>query len=152
MNCRKFLQGFILFFFLSSGVCIAKEGSLLFEIDIEHHGKGMIEYNLPTAIETGYSPQMVGYWLSNFDVKPNGQPFVVIEVILYGSDFKSGRHGNTVILERGESALVFFHSLEKQPNRKNLPQYCFVQIIDINASKKYVKMRHWISRHPNKKI
>lgn len=148
MCIRKFLQGVLILSILSSSVCIAKEGSLLFEQDIEHYGMGIIEYGLPTAIKTGYKPQMVGYWLSDFDVKPNGETFIILEVILYGSDFKSGRHVNTVALKSGESCLVFFHSKEKHPNWKNVPQYCFIQIMDIKPSEKYVKVRHRISRHP----
>ena len=151
MYLMKFLLGFVIIFFLLIGVCSAKEGSLLFEKNIEHYGKGMIDYNLPTAIETGYKPQMVGYWLSDFDVKPNGEPFIVLEVILYGADFKTGRHANTVILKRGDSALIFFHSKERQPARKNVPQYCFVQVMEMDPSKNYVKMRHFISRHPDTK-
>lgn len=150
MCILKFLRGFLLLSFLSSSVCIAKEGPLMFGQDIEHYGKGMIEYNLPTAIKTGYKPQKVGYWLSAFDVKPNGENFIILEVILYGSDFKTGRHVNTVTLKRGESCLVFFHSKEKHPNWKNIPQYCYIQIMDIKPSEKYVKMRHWVSRRQKK--
>jgi hypothetical protein len=135
-------------FFLLSNVCHAEDGSLLFEKEIDHFGKGMVDYHLPTAIGTKYKPQMVGYWVADFGMKTEGKPFVVLEVIIYGADFQSGRNVNRVILQNHELCLVFFHTDEKQPNKKNLPQYCYVQATGIDPSKKYVKLRHWVSRTP----
>lgn len=146
------IKWLIFILLLSGGTAGAKDEALLFEIEIEHYGKGMIDHILPTTIETAYQPQMVGYWLSNVEAAPDGEPVVVLEVIFYGADFKAGRNVNTVVLRKREFGLVFFQSKETQPKQKNLPQYCFVQVMDINASKKYVKLRHWISRHrsPNR--
>lgn len=149
MNCKTFLYSIILVFVISSGACFAKEGSVLFEKNLEYYGKGVIDYSLPLAINTGYDSPRVGYWISNFDKTPEGNPFIVLEVILYGADYRSARHANTVILENGESCRVFFHLEEIQPKMKNLPQYCYVQVMEINPSNKYVKLRHWISSDPN---
>lgn len=115
MNRNSTLAIFLICFFILSGTCPAQENSLLFEQKFEYHGKGIVEYALPAAVETNYQPQMVAYWISEFTESQGGEPAVVLEVILYGSENETGRNTNRVVLTKGESCLVFSIPRGKDP-------------------------------------
>jgi hypothetical protein len=145
---KRVIVGTLACFFLFTGICLAADQSILFEREIEFHGKGIADYNLPTGIETGYEPEMVGYWVAEYSTTKDGKPTITLEVILYGSDYQTGRNVLTAKLEEGESCLVFFYTEQKRPTMENLPQYCYVQTLDIDPAKKFAKLRHWVSRTP----